>query len=61
MIHEEISGKMISAAMEMLNELKPRPGKKTVRTRNIIELKHRRYSVSVQSQLQSNKGTTQNE
>ena len=33
MIHEEISGKIIGAMMEMLNELKLRLAK-TVRTRN---------------------------
>ena len=49
MIHEEISGKIISAAMEMLNELKLRLGEKLYKRAMIIELKHRRYSVSVQS------------
>jgi GxxExxY protein len=49
MIHEEISGKIISAAMEMLNELKLRVGEKLYERAMIIELKHRRYSVSVQS------------
>jgi len=49
MIHEEISGKIISAAMEMLNELKLRLGEKLYERAMIIELNHRRYSVSVQS------------
>ena len=49
MIHEEISGKIISAAMEMLNELKLRLGEKLYERAMIIELKHRRHSVSVQS------------
>jgi hypothetical protein len=48
MIHEEISGKIISAAMEMLNELKLRLGEKLYERVMIIELKHRRHSVSVQ-------------
>ena len=41
MIHEEISGKIISAAMEMLNELKLRLGEKLYERAMIIELKHR--------------------
>jgi hypothetical protein len=49
MIHEEISGKIISAAMEMLNELKLRLGEKLYERAMIIELKHRRHSVSVQN------------
>jgi len=49
MIHEEINGKIISAAMEMLNELKLRLGEKLYERAMIIELKHRRHSVSVQS------------
>jgi PD-(D/E)XK nuclease superfamily len=49
MIHEEISGKIIGAAMEMLNELKLRLGEKLYERAMIIELKHRRHSVSVQS------------
>lgn len=39
MIHEEISGKIISAAMEMLNELKLRLGEKLYERAMIIELK----------------------
>ena len=49
MIHEEISGKIISAAMEMLNELKLRLDEKRYERAMIIELKHRRHSVSVQN------------
>jgi hypothetical protein len=49
MIHEEISGKIISAAMEMLNELKLRLGEKLYERAMIIELMLRRHSVSVQS------------
>lgn len=46
MIHEEISGKIISAAMEMLNELKLRLGEKLYERAMIIELKHRRQCFS---------------
>ena len=49
MIHEEISGKIISAAMEMLNELKLRLGEKLYERAMIVELKHHRHSVSAQS------------
>jgi GxxExxY protein len=53
MIHEELSGKIIGAAMGVLNELRPGlddPAAAGLRTRAmIIELNHRGHSVSVQS------------
>src|SRR6266487_8137 len=49
MIHEELSGTIIGAAMEMLNELKPGLDEKLYERAMIIELKHRGHSVSVQS------------
>jgi len=49
MIHEELSGKIIGAAMEVLNELKPGLDEKLYERAMIIELKHRGHSVSVQS------------
>jgi GxxExxY protein len=48
MIHEELSGKIIGAAMVVLNELKPGLDEKLYERAMIIELKHRRHSVSVQ-------------
>src|SRR6266487_317378 len=49
MIHGELSGEIIGAAMEMLNELKPGLDEKLYERAMIIELKHRGHSVSVQS------------
>ncbi len=49
MIHEELSGKIIGAAMEVLNELKPGLDEKLYERAMIIELKHRGHIVSVQS------------
>src|SRR6266581_2157329 len=49
MIHEELSGKIIGAAMEVLNELKPGLDEKLYERAITIELKHRGHSVSVQS------------
>ena len=49
MIHEELSGRIIGAAMEVLNKLKPGLDEKLYERAMIIELKHRRHSVSVQS------------
>lgn len=48
MIHEELSGKIIGAAMEVLNELKPGLDEKLYERALIIELKHRRHIISVQ-------------
>ena len=49
MIHEELSGTIIGAAMEVLNELKPGLDEKLYERAMIIELKHRGHSVTVQS------------
>ena len=49
MIHEELSGKIIGAAMEVLNGLKPGLDEKLYERAMIIELKDRGHSVSVQS------------
>jgi GxxExxY protein len=49
MIHEELSGKIIGAAMGVLNELRPGLDEKLYERATIIELNHRGHSVSVQS------------
>jgi GxxExxY protein len=49
MIHEELSGKIIGAAMEVLNELKPGLDEKLYERAMIIKLKHRGSRVSVQN------------
>ena len=48
MIHEEVSGKIIGAAMEVLNELKPGLDEKLYERALIIELERRGHVVSVQ-------------
>ena len=48
MIHEEVSGKIIGAAMEVLNELKPGLDERLCERALIIELKRRGHAVSVQ-------------
>jgi GxxExxY protein len=48
MIYEELSGKIIGAAMQVLNELKPGLDEKLYERAMIIELKHRGHMVSVQ-------------
>ena len=48
MIHEELSGKIIGAAMAILNELKPGLDERLYERALIIELKHRGHAVSVQ-------------
>ena len=48
MIYEEVSGKIIGAAMEVLNELKPGLDEKLYERAPIIELKRRGHVVSVQ-------------
>ena len=48
MIHEELSGEIIGAAMAVLNELKPGLDEKLYERAVIIELKHRGHTVSVQ-------------
>jgi GxxExxY protein len=49
MLHEELSGKIIGAAIEVLNELKPGLDEKLYERAMIIELKRRGHVVSVQS------------
>jgi GxxExxY protein len=49
MLHEELSGKIIGAAMMVLNELKPGLDEKLYERAMIIELKHGEHSVSAQS------------
>jgi GxxExxY protein len=51
MIHGELSGEIIGAAMEVLNELKPDLDEKLYERALIIELKHRGHIVSVQAAL----------
>src|SRR5258707_13680214 len=48
MIHEEVSGKIIGAAMEVLNELKPGLDEKLYERALILELECRGHVVSVQ-------------
>src|ERR1700730_13519759 len=48
-IHEELSGIIIGAAMEVLNELKPGLDEKLYERAMIIELNRRGHTVSVQS------------
>jgi len=48
MIYEELSGKIIGAAMQVLNELKPGLDEKLYERAMIIELKRRGHVVSVQ-------------
>jgi GxxExxY protein len=48
-IHEELSGKIIGAAMQVLNELKPGLDEKLYERGMTIELEHRGHVVSVQS------------
>jgi GxxExxY protein len=45
MIHEELSGEIIGAAMEVLNELKPGLDEKRYERAMIIELKHCGHAV----------------
>ena len=48
MVYEELSGKIIGAAMQVLNELKPGLDEKLYERAMIIELKRRGHVVSVQ-------------
>jgi GxxExxY protein len=48
-LHEELSGAIIGAAMEVLNELKPGLDEKLYERALTIELSRRGHSVSVQS------------
>jgi GxxExxY protein len=47
MIHEELSGKIIGAAMDVLNELRPGLDEKLYERAMIIELKRRGHSLSI--------------
>src|SRR5882762_7935240 len=49
MLHEELSGKIIGSAMQVLNELKPGLDEKLYERAIMIELKHRGHIVSVQN------------
>jgi GxxExxY protein len=48
MIHAELSGKIIGAAMDVLNELRPGLDEKLHERAMIIELKRRGHSLSIQ-------------
>src|SRR5256886_17294517 len=48
MIHEELSGKIIGAAMDVLNELRPGLDEKLYERAMIIELKRLGHSFSIQ-------------
>jgi GxxExxY protein len=48
MIHEELSGKIIGAGMDVLNELRPGLDEKLYERAMIIELKSRGHTVSIQ-------------
>jgi GxxExxY protein len=49
MLHKELSGNIIGAAMEVLNGLKPGLDEKLYERAMIIELKHRGHIVSAQA------------
>src|SRR6266404_3923514 len=49
MIHEELSGEVIGAAMEVLNELKPGLDEKLYERAMIVELNRRGHAVAVQT------------
>jgi GxxExxY protein len=51
MIHEELSGKIIGAAMDVLNELRPGLDEKLYERAMIIELKRRGHSLSIQKSI----------
>jgi GxxExxY protein len=48
MMHEELSGKIIGTAMEVLNELKPGLDEKLYERAIVIELKRRGHNLSIQ-------------
>ena len=48
MIHEELSGKIIGAGMDVLNELRPGLDEKLYERAMIIELNRRGHSLSIQ-------------
>jgi GxxExxY protein len=49
MIHEELSGKIIGAAMEVLNQLKPGLHEKLYERAMMMELKRRGHVFAVQN------------
>jgi GxxExxY protein len=51
MIHEELSGKIIGIAMDVLNELKPGLDEKLYERAMVIELRQRGHRVEVQRQF----------
>src|SRR6478752_10792668 len=51
MIHEEVSGKIIGAAMEVLNELKPGLDEKLYERALILELQRRGHSIDQQREF----------
>jgi GxxExxY protein len=51
MIHEELSGKIIGAAMDVLNELKPGLDEKLYERALVIELRKRGYKVEPQREF----------
>ena len=51
MIHEELSDKIIGAAMDVLNELRPGLDEKLYERAMKIELKHRGHSLSIQKEF----------
>jgi GxxExxY protein len=51
MIYEELSGKIIGVAMDVLNELKPGLDEKLYERAMVIELRQRGHQVEVQRQL----------
>jgi GxxExxY protein len=51
MIHEELSGKIIGVAMDVLNELRPGLDEKLYERAMIIELKLSGHSLSIQKHL----------
>lgn len=48
MMHQELSGKIIGASMEVLNELKPGLDEKLYERAIVIELKRRGHNLSIQ-------------
>lgn len=51
LIHEELSGKIIGVAMDVLNELKPSLDEKLYERAMVIELRQRGHEVEVQRQF----------
>src|SRR4029450_3528919 len=51
MIHEELSGKIIGAGMDVLNELRPGLDEKLYERAMIIKLKRRGHTLSIQREF----------